>query len=93
MTIVKRKDAKGLNAIFAKEGQTELQTILEAFDYITTLIIQQSEKDIELNRALGDKEAVVREQVKMSTIIHTRSVLNQCHQRVTGKEVYDEYIK
>ena len=93
MAIEKRKDAKGLNAIFAKEGQTDVQKIMEAFDYITTQIIEQSEKDIELNRALGDGEAVIREQVKMSTIIHARSILNLCHQRVIGKEVYDEYTK
>ncbi len=93
MNIVKRKDAKGLDAILADTERNDLEKIIGAYDYISRLIISQSEKDIELNRALGDGQAVIREQIKMSTIIHTRSILNLCHFRVTGKEVYDEYTQ
>jgi hypothetical protein len=93
MKTVKRKDAKGFEAIFADEATSELEKILAAFDYVTRLEILQSEKDIELNRALGDQQAVIRDQIKKSTLIHTRSILNVCHQRVTGKEVYDEYTQ
>ena len=93
MKLVKRKDAKGLDAIFAKQGQTDLDKITEAFDYVTRTIIEQSDKDIELNRALGDSDAVIREQIKKSTLIHARSVLNLCHQRVTGKEIYNDNAK
>lgn len=90
MKLVKRKDAKSLDAIFAKQGQSDLEKITEAFDYVTRTIIEQSDKDIELNRALGDSDAVIREQIKKSTLIHARSVLNLCHQRVTGKEIYND---
>ncbi|MEE4194847.1 MAG: hypothetical protein V2J07_06590 [Anaerolineae bacterium] len=93
MNIVKRNNAKGLEVILADPERNDLEKIMGAYDYISRLIISQSEKDIELNRALGDEQAVIREQIKMSTIIHSRSILNLCHLRVIGKEIYDEYIQ
>lgn len=93
MNFIKRKDANGFEAIMADENRNDLQKVTEAFDYVTRIIISQSEKDIELNRALGDQQAVIREQIKQSTLIHARSILNLCHMRATGKEVFNEYTK
>ncbi|NSW53020.1 MAG: hypothetical protein HPY85_10985 [Anaerolineae bacterium] len=91
--MIKRKHASGFNAIFADPDKAPLDQIMDGFDFVTRTIIEQSDKDIELNRALGDAQAVIREQVKRSTIIHARSILNTCAQRATGKEVYDDYLE
>ena len=82
--------AESLNAIFADGNHSDLDRVMAAYDHITTIIINQADKDIELNRALGDQQAVIREQIKQSTIKHTRSILNQCCMRVTGKEVFND---
>lgn len=93
MNEINRENAESFDAILADENRSELEKVMDAFDQITSTIIEQSEKDIELNRALGDQQAVIREQIKKSTIIHTRSIINLCHLRATGKEVFDEYTK
>ena len=84
-----RQETKGFDAAIAGDG-SELEKITAGFDYVTRLIIQQAQNEIELLRAEGNREALVKEQIKMNTIIHTRYILNRCCQRVTGKEVYDE---
>ena len=91
--MIKKEHTAGFEAIIADTENDDLTKVMAAFDYVTQLIITQSEKDIEIDRAMGDQQAVVREQIKMSTLIHARSILNWTHSRVTGSEVYDEYIK
>ena len=88
-----QNNTAGLDAIFADAERSDLEKVMSAFDHITQTIISQSDKDIELNRALGDQDAVIREQIKQSTIKHTRSILNHCHMRVTGKEVFHDDSK
>lgn len=83
--MIKIKCTDGVDAIFADPEKTEFDQVIEGFDFITRTIIEQSDKDIELNRALGDNEAVIREQIKRSTLIHARSILNTCCQLATGK--------
>ena len=91
--MIKRKDSPGFTAIFADSDHTPLQQITAGFDYATRLIIEQCDRDIEVNRALGDQQAVIREQIKRQTIIHARGILNTCHVYATRQEVYDEYTQ
>ena len=81
---------EALNAIFSDGSQSDLEKVMAAYNHITTIIINQADQDIELNRALGDQQAVIREQIKQSTIKHTRSILNHCCMRVMGKEVFSD---
>jgi hypothetical protein len=91
--MIKRKDAPAFNAIFAETDKNALEQITAGFDYVTRLIIEQCDRDIEVNRALGDQQAVIREQIKRQTIIHARGILNTCHLYATRQEVFDEYTQ
>ena len=58
---------------------SDVEKISRAFDHVTSLYIQHSEKDIELLRAMSDKDTFIKEQIKMETIKHIRSIFNDCY--------------
>jgi hypothetical protein len=73
-----------INAIFTSK-RTELEKITAAFHAITQDQISQSTREQELLLALGDKNGLVKEQIKMSTLEHAVSIFDECYQRATGK--------
>ncbi|MCD4753137.1 MAG: hypothetical protein K8R40_08710 [Anaerolineaceae bacterium] len=86
-----RKESISFDTVIEGDG-SELEKITAGFDYVTRLIIQHSHNTIELFRAEENHDAMVKEQIKMSTLKHARSILNTCYLRVIGKEVFDELI-
>jgi hypothetical protein len=61
-----------------------------SFDKITSQIIAHSEREIELRRTLHDQESVVKEQIKMETLKHAQSILQDCYRLVTGRREWHE---
>lgn len=85
---------KKINSIFASP-KPELEKLAEGFHLITRDQITHSLREQELLQALGDKQGLVKEQIKMSTIEHVVSIFDECYQRATGdtfepKETFDE---
>jgi hypothetical protein len=72
-----------------RSDRPDVVKLAQSFDTITRQIITHSEKEIEVLRALHDQEAVVKEQIKMETIKHARSILEECYQRVTGRREWN----
>ena len=68
----------------------EADKIGRSFDHITSFYIQHSEQEIELLRAMSDKEKLIKEQIKMETIKHIRSIFNDCFKRSTGKKAWND---
>ena len=68
----------------------DLDKVMRAFDVITGSVIGAAEQEVELSRALGDPESVVKEQIKMETVKHARAILNDCYMRVTRRRAWDE---
>ncbi len=77
------------NAIFESDLD-EIEKLAQAFQWITGRYIEFGEQEIELLRAMQDKETLVKEQIKLSTIKHTRSVFYDCYRRATGRRPWDE---
>lgn len=69
---------------------SEAEKIGRSFDHITSFYIQHSEQEIELLRAMSDKEKLIKEQIKMETIKHIRSIFNDCFKRSTGKKAWND---
>ena len=69
---------------------SESDKIRRSFDHITSFYIQHSEQEIELLRAMSDKEKLIKEQIKMETIKHIRSIFNDCFKRSTGKKAWND---
>jgi len=68
----------------------EIEKLTRAFRLVTDKIIAYSEGEIELLRALGDPQELIKEQIKQSTIQHARSIYAQCHLLATGRKAWDD---
>jgi uncharacterized coiled-coil protein SlyX len=56
----------------------EVEKLQQSFRYLTGKLVEQGDAEIELLRALGDKESLVKEQIKVSTLRHAQSVFDYC---------------
>ncbi|MGD8628339.1 MAG: hypothetical protein PVH52_04600 [bacterium] len=68
----------------------EVRKLAQAFGWVTNRIITHAETEVETARALRDEESAVRQQVKMETIRHARSVFEECYLLATGRKAWDE---
>lgn len=73
-----------------RSDRPDIVRLVLAFDEIVGRIIAESEREIEVSRALHDQEAVIKEQIKMETLKHARTILLECYQRVTGRRDWNE---
>jgi hypothetical protein len=78
-----------LEKVFDSEADV-LEKISASFKLITDTILMHSELEIELRRAMNDRETIVKEQIKRSTIQHIRSIYGFCHLRATGQKPWQE---
>ena len=76
--------AQEIDKIMASD-EPDLEKLAQAFACITTFVIDNASRDIELSRVMQDREAVVKTQIKMETIKHARSIFEQCYRRITGR--------
>jgi hypothetical protein len=68
----------------------ELEKLSRSFDQIIKFYVTYSEREIELLKAMGDKENLVKEQIKLSTIKHVRGIFAYCFLKATGRKAWDE---
>jgi hypothetical protein len=70
--------------------QPEAERIVRAFAVIIRFYEVHGKHEIELARALGDRDRLVKEQIKLSTFQHAHSILLDAYHRVTGRRITDE---
>ena len=68
----------------------DVDKVAQAFGWVTGRSIEHGEQQIELARALQDRDAVVREQIKLGVMRHAREIFNDCGQVVLGRKFWDE---
>jgi hypothetical protein len=68
----------------------DLEKVARAFDCITGFIIGHARAEIELARALQDREQLVKTQIKKETMAHARSIFETCYRRTTGRRPWHE---
>jgi len=76
--------SKKIDQIFASQA-ADIDRLSEGFHYILGQHMEESGREIELLKALGDREQVVKEQIKHSLFQHVLSVFNDCYFRATGE--------
>jgi hypothetical protein len=69
---------------------SEAEKIAHSFNHVTSIYIASSEQEIELLKAMRDKETLIKEQIKMETMKHVRSIFKDCYMRSTGKEAWND---
>jgi hypothetical protein len=68
----------------------DIQKLASVFRWITDVHIQNSELEIELQKALGDEDALVKEQIKQSVFVHVQAIFQQSHLLVMKRRAWDE---
>ncbi len=83
------KGVKDLDQIFASD-QPEVEKLAQAFDRVTAFFLEDYERQQEVYKAIDDREALVKEQIKASTLRFARSIFNDCYRRAVGRKAWDE---
>ena len=68
----------------------EAEKLARAYQLIITQHMEHSRREIELLKAMGDKEALVKEQIKLGVLEYSLGVWAHCYWRVTGRKVTDD---
>jgi hypothetical protein len=68
----------------------DIQKLAKVFQWITNFYIESAAQEIELYKALGDQDALVKEQIKQSVFMHAQSIFQQSHLLVTKRKAWDE---
>jgi membrane-bound lytic murein transglycosylase B len=69
---------EGMKQVLETEG-TEAEKLQALFHHITDTIIRYGENQMELLKAINDQEELMKERIKVSTIRHAKSILDQCN--------------
>ena len=64
---------------------SEADKIARAFHFIINSIETHTNNEIELLKAMNDRETLVKEQIKLSTVKHVRDIFNMAYLKATGK--------
>lgn len=68
----------------------DVERLALAFDHVCARYIAQGDKEIDLARAMGDREARVKAQIKIESLKHARRIFADCYLLVTGSRAWDE---
>ena len=72
-----------ISEIFESD-RSEIEKLSTAFHLITNFHIEHSKNECELFRATGDRQSLVKEQIKHSTMAHMLNVYAECYYLATG---------
>jgi hypothetical protein len=78
-----------MKAIHEGEG-SDLEKVLRAYDLVTRSYMQEIAHELEVQRALGDTQAAIKEQIKLGVMQSARGMMEYCHRYMTGKGAWHE---
>jgi len=73
-----------------KSDLPDIEKLARAFDWVTGQVVSHAHLEIELARAMQDKESVIKHQIKMETLKFARGVFDDCYRRIVGRRAWDE---
>jgi hypothetical protein len=65
----------------------ELEKLTQAYRFILKDQIAIARREIELQKAIGDQEKMIKEKIKMGTIEYSGSIFAFCYLKVTGRSL------
>ena len=80
------------NRIFEGEA-TALEQVAAGFHLILDRHLVESVREMEVLRALGDQEGLIKEQIKHSTLQHALKIFGECYFRAVGESWVSREVK
>jgi hypothetical protein len=74
----------------ARQDLPEIEKLAQAFDLVTSSYIANARNEVELLRALGDEENLIKERIKSGVMENARSIFLDCYRVVTGRSAWHE---
>jgi hypothetical protein len=68
----------------------EVEKLARGFRWITDRILENARGEIEVSRAAGDKETVIRQQIRLEMTKHIRTIFQDCYVLAAGRRAWDE---
>ena len=65
----------------------DIEKLAQAFGYLMEQYIAIAGREQDLQKALGDKEAVLKMQIQKNTLEYALSMFEDCYRRATGRRV------
>lgn len=90
MSLKRDKDTMAAYQEVMRSDRAELDKVAAAFELVTDFYIRHGENEIELRRAMNDRDTMIKEQIKVSTVKSMRSVFADAYQAATGRKVWYE---
>jgi len=69
---------------------SDIEKLSQAYVLIISQHIEICKREIEVCKALGNQEGMIKEQIKANTMEYTLDMFRQLHLRVTGRKVSNE---
>ena len=73
-----------------RSDEPEIDKLREFFGRVTCQIVEYAEREIELARAMQDRDEMVKQQIKRETIKTARALFARGYQIATGRRAWDE---
>jgi len=68
----------------------EIDKLKAGFGMVTSDIISYARQEVDLARAMQDREAVIKVQIKMETLKSARQIFDRWYTMITGRRAWDE---
>lgn len=86
----RERDFSALVSEIKASDRSDAQKLAQAFDHITGSIIETAGREIEVARAMQDRESLVKLQIKMQSFKSARGIFQDCYTAVLGGRAWDE---
>lgn len=68
----------------------DIHKLAQAFDLLTSRYIEEAHNEVELRRAMGDEESVIKERIKAGVMETARDMFQDCFRLIAGRSAWDE---
>ena len=83
------KDWANVLALMRAQERPELERLALGFGWITQRCLDDAHREVDRLRALQDRDAVLKAQIKLSVMEHCREIFQRCHTLATGRRAWE----
>jgi hypothetical protein len=74
----------------AEKDLPDVDKLAQAFNLFTSRYVEHAQNEIELRRAMGDEESVIKERIKSGVMETARGIFQDCYRVIMGRSAWDE---